>query len=154
YPDGAFASLPLGRSATHLALAGTGRWQAAAAPGRGGTILLDGRDPGLSSPADMPGGIVTIAPSPSVTQPYPARPARKGALLARLLSTTDHKMIGQLYLVTSFVFFFVGGALALLMRAELARPGLQFLSSEQYNQLFTMHGTIMLLLFATPMVFA
>ena len=44
--------------------------------------------------------------------------------------------------------------MALLMRAELARPGLQFLSLEQYNQLFTMHGTIMLLLFATPIVFA
>ena len=37
------------------------------------------------------------------------------------------------------------------MRAELARPGLQFLSHEQYNQLFTMHGTIMLLMFATPL---
>ncbi len=44
--------------------------------------------------------------------------------------------------------------MALLMRAELARPGLQFLSPEQYNQLFTMHGTIMLLFFATPIVFA
>ena len=44
--------------------------------------------------------------------------------------------------------------MALLMRAELARPGMQFLSPEQYNQLFTMHGTIMLLFFATPIVFA
>jgi len=51
-------------------------------------------------------------------------------------------------------FFLVGGALALLMRAELGRPGLQFLSSEQYNQMFTMHGTIMLLLYATPNLFA
>ena len=47
----------------------------------------------------------------------------------------------------------VGGVLALLMRAELARPGMQFLTPEQYNQLFTMHGTIMLLLYATPIVF-
>src|SRR5256886_2606224 len=44
--------------------------------------------------------------------------------------------------------------MAMLMRAELARPGLQFLSPEQYNQLFTEHGTIMLLLFATPILFA
>ena len=44
--------------------------------------------------------------------------------------------------------------MALLMRAELAQPGMQFLSPEQYNQLFTMHGTIMLLFFATPIVFA
>jgi cytochrome c oxidase subunit I len=48
----------------------------------------------------------------------------------------------------------IGGVMALLMRAELARPGMQFLSPEQYNQLFTMHGTIMLLFFATPAVFA
>ena len=44
--------------------------------------------------------------------------------------------------------------MAMLMRGELARPGLQFLSPEQYNQLFTMHGTVMLLLFATPLFFA
>ena len=43
--------------------------------------------------------------------------------------------------------------MALLLRAELASPGMQFLSPEQYNQLFTMHGTIMLLMFATPIVF-
>ena len=60
-------------------------------------------------------------------------------------------MIGQLYLITSFVFFLVGGLMAMMMRAELARPGNQFVSNEQYNQLFTMHGTIMLLLFATPL---
>jgi cytochrome c oxidase subunit I len=59
-----------------------------------------------------------------------------------------------MYLVTSFAFFALGGVMALLMRAELARPGMQLLSPEQYNQLFTMHGTIMLLLFATPLVFA
>jgi cytochrome c oxidase subunit 1 len=74
--------------------------------------------------------------------------------LGRLLRTTDHKIIGRLYLVTAFVFFGIAGVMAMLMRAELARPGMQFLSTEQYNQLFTMHGTIMLLLFATPMVFA
>jgi cytochrome c oxidase subunit 1 len=51
--------------------------------------------------------------------------------------------------LSTFGFFVVGGAMALVMRAELARPGLQLLSTEQYNQLFTMHGTIMLLLFAT-----
>ena len=77
-----------------------------------------------------------------------------GSRLLEYVRTTDHKQIGQLYLVTAFGFFMVGGALAMLMRAELARPGLQLMSAEQYNQLFTMHGTIMLLLYATPMVFA
>src|SRR5207237_2235240 len=73
--------------------------------------------------------------------------------LLSLARTTDHKTIGVMYLVTSFLYFFAGGFMALLMRAELARPGLQFLSPEQYNQLLTMHGSIMLLLFATPLVF-
>src|SRR5881396_286649 len=58
-----------------------------------------------------------------------------------------------MYLTTSFVWFFLGGFMAMLMRSELARPGQQFLSPEQYNQLFTMHGTIMLLLYATPILF-
>jgi cytochrome c oxidase subunit 1 len=73
--------------------------------------------------------------------------------LVRFLHTTDPKDIGTLYLTTSIAFFMAGGAMAMLMRAELARPGLQFLSPEQYNQLFTMHGTIMLLLYATPILF-
>src|SRR5437763_4757270 len=47
----------------------------------------------------------------------------------------------------------VGGVMALLLRTELARPGQQFLSQERYNQLFTMHGTVMLLLYATPILF-
>jgi len=97
---------------------------------------------------------VTIAPAPIVSRRYPARPASKGSVFLSVLRTTDHKVIGRLYLVTSFVFFLAGGVMALLMRAELARPGLQFLSQEQYNQLFTMHGTVMLLLFATPLLFA
>jgi cytochrome c oxidase subunit 1 len=71
-------------------------------------------------------------------------------VLVNWLSTTDHKKIGHLYLITAFGFFLLAGALALGMRAELARPGLQILSREQYNQAVTMHGTIMLLLFATP----
>nr|WP_203982763.1 cytochrome c oxidase subunit I [Sphaerisporangium rufum] len=79
------------------------------------------------------------------------RQARKGTVAARWLSSTDHKIIGHLYLITSFVFFLIGGVMALIIRAELAQPGLQFTSNEQYNQLFTMHGTIMLLMFATPL---
>ncbi|MEO8889219.1 MAG: cytochrome c oxidase subunit I [Jatrophihabitantaceae bacterium] len=75
-------------------------------------------------------------------------------MFSQVLRTTDHKLIGRMYMVTSLLFFAVGGILALLMRTELARPGMQFLSPEQYNQLFTMHGTVMLLFFATPIVFA
>ncbi|GLW07212.1 putative cytochrome c oxidase subunit 1-beta [Microtetraspora sp. NBRC 13810] len=74
-----------------------------------------------------------------------------GRLIASWLSTTDHKVIGYLYLITSFGFFLFAGILAMLIRAELLEPGLQFVSREQYNQLFSIHGTIMLLLFATPL---
>ncbi|GAA3194922.1 cytochrome c oxidase subunit I [Nonomuraea roseoviolacea] len=80
-----------------------------------------------------------------------ARPTPKGRIIAKWLSSTDHKIIGHLYLITSFVFFLIGGVMALVMRAELAQPGLQITSNEQFNQLFTMHGTIMLLMFATPL---
>ncbi|MFJ1812519.1 MULTISPECIES: cytochrome c oxidase subunit I [unclassified Streptomyces] len=74
-----------------------------------------------------------------------------GHILLRWVTTTDHKEIGRLYMVTAFSFFLCGGLLALAMRAELARPGLQFVNEHTYNQLFTIHGTIMMLLFATPM---
>jgi len=93
---------------------------------------------------------------PEVATRVPSRPAvraTKGSVLLGYLRTTDHKQIGILYLVTSMAFFMIGGAMAMLIRTELARPNLQFLSSEQYNQLFTMHGTIMLLLYATPILF-
>ncbi|MEU2776592.1 cbb3-type cytochrome c oxidase subunit I, partial [Streptomyces sp. NPDC007162] len=81
----------------------------------------------------------------------PLRGRQPGNVVVKWLTTTDHKTIGTLYLTTSFAFFLIGGVMALLMRAELARPGLQILSKEQYNQAFTMHGTVMLLMFATPL---
>ncbi|HEY2044667.1 MAG TPA: cytochrome c oxidase subunit I [Jatrophihabitans sp.] len=109
------------------------------------------KEPASSPSAD---GSIDIEPTPIVTRPFPANPAARGSMFLLLLRTTDHKLIGRMYLVTSFTFFMFGGVLALIMRAELARPGMQFLSPEQYNQLFTMHGTIMLLFFATPLVFA
>jgi cytochrome c oxidase subunit 1 len=92
---------------------------------------------------------------PPLTTPVPARSRTPiGSQVLGYLRTTDHKQIGKLYIVTTFAFFMVAGAMAMMMRAELARPGLQLLSTEQYNQLFTIHGTIMLLLYATPTVFA
>ncbi|MDQ2738305.1 MAG: cytochrome c oxidase subunit I [Actinomycetota bacterium] len=78
---------------------------------------------------------------------------RPGVALLGYLKTTDPKTLGKMYMCTAFFFFLVGGVMALVMRAELARPGMQFLSPEQYNQLFTMHGTIMLLFYATAIVF-
>src|SRR5688500_6040283 len=102
---------------------------------------------------DEGGGMTAVKPEPVITHPGAARRRSKGSVLLGLLRTTDPKQIGILYLVTSFMFFMVGGVMALLIRGELAMPGLQFLSNEQFNQLFTMHGTIMLLLYATPILF-
>ncbi|HET6497352.1 MAG TPA: cytochrome c oxidase subunit I, partial [Thermoleophilia bacterium] len=59
--------------------------------------------------------------------------------------------IGNMYMASSFLFFLIGGLLALVIRAELFEPGTQFVSDTLYNQMFTMHGLIMLLLFATPL---
>jgi cytochrome c oxidase subunit I len=79
------------------------------------------------------------------------RTKRKGSILAYWLSSTDHKVIGHRYLITSFFFFLCAGVMALLMRIQLMGPDQQVMSDTQYNELFTMHGTIMLLLFATPL---
>ena len=98
------------------------------------------------------------APSRS-TQPHVRQPrfrlgwVPRARSVYKLVTTTDHKVIGMMYVVACLVFFLVGGLMALLMRTELALPGLQFLPNEQYNQLFTMHGTVMLPFYATPIVF-
>src|SRR5437867_18448 len=63
--------------------------------------------------------------------------------IMRWVNTTNHKDIGTLYLWFSFTMFLVGGVLALAIRAELFRPGLQFWHPEFFNQLTTMHGLIM-----------
>ena len=75
-----------------------------------------------------------------------------GRTVIKWITSTDHKTIGYMYLITSFIFFCIGGLMALVIRAELFNPGVDIVQSkEQFNQLFTMHGTIMLLLFATPL---
>ncbi|QWT23188.1 cytochrome c oxidase subunit I [Subtercola sp. PAMC28395] len=77
---------------------------------------------------------------------------RKGNILVKWITSTDHKTIGYMYLIESFIYFCLGGVMALVIRAQLFEPGEQLLATkDQYNQLFTMHGTIMLLMFATPL---
>src|SRR3989442_5850910 len=68
------------------------------------------------------------------------------------VTTTDHKKIGILYLVNSFVFFFLGGILALGVRSQLAVPENKLFSPDVYNQLFTMHASLMLFLFIIPIL--
>ncbi|MDB5369028.1 MAG: cytochrome c oxidase subunit [Roseomonas sp.] len=68
------------------------------------------------------------------------------------LATVDHKIIGRRYIATAFVFLALGGVLALLMRWQLARPESRILSPDLYNQVFTIHGTNMMFLFAVPVM--
>ena len=65
----------------------------------------------------------------------------------------NHRAIGRRYMITAFLFFLAGGVLAALMRTQLARPNNHFLSADFYNQVFTMHGSTMMFLFAVPMMF-
>jgi cytochrome c oxidase subunit 1 len=96
--------------------------------------------------------MTTFAERPTIAAPRQGvQKTSLGSQFVKTITSTDHKRIGYLYLVTSFVWFLIGGVLALFIRAELTRPGMQFMSVEQYNQVFTMHGTIMLLMFATPL---
>src|SRR5690625_3956865 len=100
----------------------------------------------------------TIAPQSApglaeTQQPVSGEPQHSlGKRIVSWITSTDHKVIGYLYLITAFIFFCIAGVMALIIRAELFEPGIQIVQSHsQFNQLFTMHGTIMLLLFATPL---
>jgi len=93
--------------------------------------------------------LTNAAPPIASRRPSPG----PGAKVVKVLTTTDHKTIGLMYLFTSFLLFLFAGGLAEIMRAELARPGLQLVSQEQYNQLFTMHGSIMMFLVAPPLAY-
>ncbi|HKG61576.1 MAG TPA: cytochrome c oxidase subunit I [Pyrinomonadaceae bacterium] len=67
---------------------------------------------------------------------------------------TDHKAIAKRYIFTAFVFFLLGGIEAALMRIQLAFPENHFLNPDRYNQIFTVHGTTMMFLFAVPIMTA
>jgi len=69
------------------------------------------------------------------------------------LTSTDHKVIGMSYMITSLVLFYIAGIMALVMRLQLATPNASLVSYAQYNELFTMHGSLMLYLFAGPFAF-
>ncbi|SES22342.1 cytochrome c oxidase subunit I [Rhizobium sp. NFR03] len=72
--------------------------------------------------------------------------------LKGVLSTVDHKIIGRRYIATAFVFLILGGLLALAMRLQLAAPEARFIGPDRYNQIFTMHGSTMMFLFAVPVM--
>ncbi|MAM62985.1 cytochrome c oxidase subunit I [Maritimibacter sp. UBA3975] len=69
-----------------------------------------------------------------------------------VLSSVSHRVVGRRFIYTGFVFFLIAGVLALLVRTQLIVPGNTFLDLETYNQVFTMHGTLMMFLFAIPIL--
>ncbi len=89
----------------------------------------------------------TSTPAPPAAAPRPSG-------LVGWLAATDHKRIGIMTAVTALVFFAVSGTLALLIRTELASPGMQVVSHDTYNQLFTLHGSGMIFLVMTPAALA
>jgi cytochrome c oxidase subunit 1 len=91
----------------------------------------------------------TLTPVPQIVVHRVERPPRG---LMGWLTSTDHKRIGILYMVTTFVFFVIGGVEALMMRLQLGVANNNLVAPEVYNQLFTMHGTTMIFLFVVPMM--
>src|SRR5438552_12085041 len=99
--------------------------------------------------------MATTAAPPVVARPTSPAPGHSISALERRgvgawLTTTDHKKIGILYIVSTFVFFVLGGLAALLVRIQLALPEAPPLQPELYNQIFTMHATVMIFLFIIP----
>jgi cytochrome c oxidase subunit 1 len=95
-----------------------------------------------------------VAPVPQVVAHRATDPssAGEGHGWTSWITTTDHKRIGIMYMVTTFVFFCLGGVEALIMRLQLGAPNNTLVSPQTYNQLFTMHGTTMIFLFVVPMM--
>ncbi len=93
-----------------------------------------------------------LAEHPAVLHGHPEHHEGPTGVL-KWLTSTDHKVIGLSYMITSLVIFFIAGGMAILLRVQLASPHSSLLSLQQYNELFTMHGSLMLYLFAGPFAF-
>jgi cytochrome c oxidase subunit I len=96
--------------------------------------------------------VTTLEERPPVAEEPPEPEHRAQGLLA-FVTSTDHKRIGISYMATAFAFYLLGGALAVVIRSELYEPGQQVVSQGRYNEMFTMHGSIMLFLFLGPFAF-
>jgi cytochrome c oxidase subunit I len=96
--------------------------------------------------------MTVLAERPVVHAEHPEHHEGPTGLL-KWMTSTDHKVIGMNYMVTSLVMFFLAGIMALVIRAQLVSPSGAVVSDQQFNQLFTMHGSLMLYLFAGPFAF-
>src|SRR5271155_1523084 len=100
------------------------------------------------------GSRMTLTTQPPVHLDEPEHEHEHGPTgVMKWLTSTDHKVIGKSYLITSFFFFCLAGVFAVIMRTQLASPDSTLVSQHAYNELFTMHGSLMLYLFAGPFAF-
>src|SRR6266566_6960707 len=90
-----------------------------------------------------------VAPLPQITS---GRAEREAHGWTSWITTTDHKRIGIMYMVTTFAFFCLGGVEALMIRLQLGAPDNTLVTPTIYNQLFTMHGSTMIFLFVVPVI--
>ncbi|MFP3901657.1 MAG: cytochrome c oxidase subunit I [Acidimicrobiia bacterium] len=97
--------------------------------------------------------MTAVEDRPGLADELPEPEHREARGLLAFVTTTDHKRIGVAYMLTAFGFYIIAGALAGLIRLELFAPGTQVVSQGRYNELFTMHGSIMLFLFLGPFAF-
>jgi len=104
-------------------------------------------------PAVVGGGIVAPPIVPYAEHEEREHEEHGPSGLLKWLTTTDHKVIGLSYMITAIILFYIAGIMALMMRVQLASPVGSFVSLQQYNELFTMHGSIMMYLFAGPFAF-
>ena len=98
----------------------------------------------------------TTVETPVGTEAYPARPGQERgatAWIQELVFTVDHKKLGLMYIGTAWLFFVLGGTMAAIIRLQLFFPGNHLVDGEVFNQLITMHGTVMIFFMAMPMVF-
>ena len=91
------------------------------------------------------------APAPAEDHSHDEHHGPTGIL--KWMTTTDHKIIGLSYTVTSVLMLVIGGLFAEIIRGQLASPNSSLVSLAQYNELFTMHGSVMIYLFAGPFAF-
>src|SRR5262245_51170997 len=99
-------------------------------------------------------GCAQVATLPSFQEPSEqlSRLWRAPAGVIGWLAAVNHKQIGRRYIATGLFFFILAGIAALLMRVQLMFPENNFVNAEQYNQLFSTHGTVMMFLFAVPIM--
>ena len=95
---------------------------------------------------------MTLTLSPPTASPEPQAPLQPQGWLRYFSFSVDHKVIGLQYLFCGFLFYFVGGALAGMIRTELLTPLSDFMPRETYNEVLTLHGTVMIFLWIVPVV--